>query len=181
MAVSTTVQLPAAPAGGGSLDYIPLGGNGIVAPHAAYGVKDFTVTADASGGKLAMIIKLDNRFCSLVSWVEVTNAQAISADEEVRMTVKGNLSPSQTLQGQLHADSSVLDNETLAATWSPTPFLYPGGGTDLAEIVVNMRNTNGDVMEVSALIYLFDIRARELAPIQGLLQPGSGYSTNTHP
>ena len=153
----------------GVVDRIPLGGDGFRAPIAAYAVVGHAVTGAVGGGLAALQVNMDPRFCSLVSWIAMQNAQVADADGDYRFAVfgTGGRIPVQTDSGL--AVSIAIGSSTLEKTWAPTPFILPGGSGPGAALIGQMLNVDADVYSLSALIYLFDIRVRETTPMGPLL------------
>ncbi len=170
MAVAVTVTLPATPSTG-SLTYVPLGGDGFTAPQAAYVVRALQVTGDAGGGAATLTIHMDPRFTSLVAYVTAQNDQASSADADLRLVITpstGIQIAALTLQQPVVATSATVNSTTIGLTWNPTPLLMPGAA-NTGRIIMKMLNVLADEYRLSAHIYLFNIRVRELTPMGPLL------------
>jgi len=150
---------------------IPLGGNGFHAPIAAYEVSGFAITGDGSGGSLQGQINTDPRFTTLLSFVTMSIQQGTSADADVSFLLSGNAGfvPTQAESGPVVAVASLVDAGEIRKTWTPTPVILPGGNGANAHVRCNVLNVTGDVLGLSALFYIFDIRARELTPMGPLL------------
>ncbi len=178
MSVDATVTLPNQPAIGSSA-LVPLGGNGYSSPLGAYVVRDMQVTGDASGGRLRAEIKMDQAYCSLVSYVswEVDQPTPVamifrSRLETPNVTISDAI-PLQTDEGQQAHFALLGEANTVGKTWRPTPVILPGDGAngfvDIA--VVNLLN---NVLRFDALIYVFDNKVRESENLGNLLwQRGS--------
>lgn len=150
---------------------MPLGGDGFSAPHAAYSIVGAAVTGDASAGAATIRVNMDPRFCSLVSYVTLTDSQASAADAEQRITisdVSASRVPRLAFQGDVTAVAATISAQSIANTWYPGPLILPGGsvGPFIAGI---MTNVLADVYGMDTFIYLFDIRVRELTPMGPLL------------
>lgn len=167
ISVASVVTLPAQPTVG-TVRYIPLGGDGFSAPIAAYAIAGHAVTGDAGGGNASMRIIMDNRYTSLVSWCTMANIQVASADADFRIILFGPGVPTQVDAGVITAISATVQPTTISRQWNPTPTILAGGDA-VASISFIMLNVNLDVLDLSALIYLFDLRARELTPMGPLL------------
>ncbi len=150
---------------------IPLGGNGFHSPIAAYEVSGVTATGDASSGHLRITVVMDPRYTALCSFVTMAIQQATSADADVNMLLAGNAGfvPTQGLTGPVTAVASLVTSAEVRQTWTPTPVILPGGNQANAHTRVDVLNVDGDVLNLSALFYIFDIRARELTPMGPLL------------
>lgn len=169
MAVSETIVLPNQPSSG-RLTRIPLGGDGFYAPTAAYAVTNFALTGDVSGGAVTHLVTMDNRFCSLVSWISFTIAQATAADADFRVSIGGTtgIIPVFVENNAAVATSAVVNALTVGKTIVPPPAVLPGGG-DPGIIAVRTLNVDTDVVTMNAMIYIFNIRAREKTPMGPLL------------
>lgn len=169
--VSETVALPLQPTTG-VISRIPLGGDGFTAPIAAYAVQQFQVTGDAGGGSAGLILSLDERFCSLVSYVTVSINQGTPADADFRLNIGASSSPNpqapQNLQGAMVATAATLGTTTVSTTWNPTPMIYPGAGSG-PFVQALFENVLADVYRMHAYIYLFNVRVRETTPMGPLL------------
>ena len=128
------------------------------------------MTGDVSGGNAALQIQMDPRYCALVAWLSFADVQVSSADADVRFALFGSLGriPIQIDSGLVVATSATVSSSTLERTWAPQPFMLPGDGGGAAAIVQAV-NVDADVYTMSAMIYLFDIRVRELTPMGPLL------------
>lgn len=171
MAVTTTFTPPAQPTTG-TLTYVPLGGDGYTAPQAAYAVLNHAVVGDATGGAATVLIEMDPRFCSLVSFVSFAVLQATSADIDYRLTVGistgGTQIPAHQESGVVVAISSTVSNAEINKTSAVAPMMLPGAG-QAGRISLSFLNVDTDTYRVSALIYLFNIRVRETTPMGPLL------------
>lgn len=178
ISVTNQVLLPSQPSGTGDVQFIPLGGDGFTAPHAAYTVRNFSSTGDATGGRVTQDIFMDPRYCSMISWVVSQIEQAIPADADCRISIDGSEQPGQVYAQNIKAAAAALGVQTISCQFSPRPFIYPGGGAP--RIHTSQANVNGDEYTLDCLIYLFNIRVRETTPFGWLLAAagGSGYSTS---
>lgn len=171
MSVNSTVVLPAQPSSG-TVTYVPLGGDGFTAPQAAYSVQNHAVTGDAGGGNLSVTVDMDPRFVSLVSFVSFRNAQATPGDAGYRLVVStaagGPQIPQLLESNVLTAISGTISSSTINHTAKLQPMLLPGAGNS-GRVVVQMLNVLADLLQMSALIYLFDIRVRETTGMGPLL------------
>ncbi len=159
MSVSDSFVLPGVPAIG-TVELIPLGGDGMSAPHSCYTVSFFEVAADASAGTAQLTVTLDDRYCSLIGWatafIDGTNTSQV-----VRMQITGAGTP------------AIIDNITLdgfaeqsdvSKIWYPPTWVLPGA-TRVCSIRFTCKNTDGDDPTLSFVVYNFHIQARELTNI----------------
>lgn len=165
--VTETLTLPAQPATG-SVFRIPLGGDGFTAPIAAYSIKGFNLVGDAGGNNVEQIVIMDDRFCSLISWVTLRNVQATELDADVILKVSGSQTPAQMFHELVVASAVAISTTTIVKTFIPTPFVLPGGPA-VGNFSTRVLNVLADVVSVDALIYLFDITVREKTPMGPLL------------
>jgi len=154
------------------VDYIPLGGNGFTAPFAAWSVEAMTVTGDATGGAASLGVSMDMRYVSLVAFVTVAVLQATAADADLRIQLTGSNTTDQGDNVIMPSISATVATRTAGTVWRPTPMLLPGGQSDTANlprISCRVLNVDTNVVELSTLIYLFNIRVREITPMGPLL------------
>lgn len=169
MTVQSNFTAPAQPTTG-TLEYIPLGGNGLTAPKAAYSVVGHLVDGNVSSGAMQIRMTMDPRYCSLVSWVTFQIIQATAADADVRVVI-GDVDlrvPKLIQQGPVVKTATLVNVNTVAGTFTPTPVILPGGGV-LPFIQVAALNVDGDSLSFDALVYLFRIDVREKTPMGPLL------------
>ncbi len=168
--VNEIVRLPAQPTTG-LVDYVPLGGDGYTAPFAAYSIVDMEVAGDASAGHVRMAVEMDPRFASLVAFFVHEIQQGTPATADVRLSVAGPQVPSQTMQDNVDDISSTVADSNISLQFAPTPYILPGGhkAGSVPRIFSRSLNVDGDTYRLSALIYLFNIRVREVTPMGPLL------------
>lgn len=115
---------------------------------------------------MTLEIEMDPRFVSLVSYLCGQVQQGTSTDREHRMTVSCDTMAEQVDQGDVTSIASTIASFEWGHTWEPRPALLPGGITggssETPRATWKMLNIDGDVYNLSALIYCFDIRAREV-------------------
>lgn len=169
VAVSNSVVLPLQPSTG-DVRYIPLGGDGFSAPVAAYNVIGLGVTGATGGGSASLTVTFDDRYAALLSYVSVANVQVASADADISIVLTaGSLGmPTQALQENVTAISAVVNAGTIRRTWSPTPVML-AGAEKRGVLSFTMVNVENDAYTLSCLIYLFNIRVREMTPMGPLL------------
>lgn len=165
--IISTVTLPAQPPVG-STTYIPLGGDGYSAPHAAYAVKGFSLAHDASGGNAHIGVTMDNRFCSLVSYCTGAIKQITSADAGMSFELLGPTIATVALVGPVAAVISLVDTQEVRKTWEVPPLVLPGG-SEVGTLSLQVENVLNDSSLIDVLIYLFNIRVRELTPMGPIL------------
>lgn len=171
ISVTQTVVFPAQPAVG-QLFYVPLGGDGFVSPFAAYSLRSFQASGDASGTFISMNVNLDPRFVSLVAWVTVQIQQGTSADADFRIDVASD-ETGIISSGAIEAVASDVSGLEVSRTFSPHPTLLPGGSKN-SRVVAAFDNVDGDEYFMDVWCYLFNIRVRETTPIAPLLWAAGG-------
>ncbi len=165
-AVTETLVLPAQPVSG-SVQRIPLGGDGFYAPQFAYQIKTFSLTGDATGTSLTHVVKMDERYCALIAYVTVRINQATAAAADVMFQVGGAGVPDFAEQGPVTEISATVNSGTIRKTWVPPPIILPYGGEPT--LTMKVLNVDTDVVQLHAQIYAFDARVRELTPMGPLL------------
>ncbi len=170
MSVTEAITLPAQPVAG-TVDYLPLGGDGFTAPFAAYNIIDFNLTGDASGGRVSNSVNMDMRYCSLVAYFSYAIQQATPAAANMRQVLTADSVAEQSLQGEVPAIDAAIAVRTVSQTWNPTPIVMPGAvsAQNLPRIFARAVNVDGDDYFLNALIYLFNVRVREVTPMGPLL------------
>lgn len=168
--ISVTVELvlPSQPVIG-EVDYLPLGGDGFQAPFAAYQVRGLGAVSDAGGGFTQIRCVMDERYCSLVSTVMIRNIQTTPANADVRLRLSALRMAGVDLSELKVAQDIALGTSTITRTWEPPPIVLPGSGSTDTFVELRMENILADQLFLDALIYLFDIRVRELTPMGPLL------------
>lgn len=158
------------------MNYVPLGGDGINAPHAAYTVVGHKISGDVSGGDARLSVVMDPRFVSLVSWFHWSIDQGTAADADVSLILSASQGkvPLQSSAGPVVKTSATIQSSTIQKTWSPNPILLPGGDGPAPTLSGRALNVDGDDYFMSCFIYVFNIRVRELSPMGGLLWARGG-------
>ncbi len=155
MSVSETCALPGQPTAAGSSQYIPLGGDGVNTPFAAYAINDMIATGDAGGGVLDSIVTFDTRYVALIGYIDIRLAMATPADASFRISVGGSAVPGPQLQGVLTSINADLGVNTLQTVWVPPavlPPLIPGSDSSLS---LRWDNVLASVSTLNVLMYLF--------------------------
>lgn len=162
MAVTTTVAIPDQPATG-VIEFLPLGGNGKVAPLGCYMV-DVQLAGDASGGLATINVELDPRYTNLVAFYSAKVDSAATAPDffmDIRANAAATGFAGPSIVGTMpHTTIITLGNASFL--WYPPPIYYPRGGH------ISLTMTNVDATEVYAVVaevYCFDSDVRSLAPL----------------
>lgn len=163
MTVSTTLTMPDQPASG-QMSYIPLGGDGMNAPHSAYSIF-VTVAMDASGGNSQITMFFDERYTQMVSYMR-TEVVGVAANASCRQFVRldGDEICTST-EPALYWSGTAL----ASALWKPPGVIVSSRDKSDAYMFSQLVNTDGDTHNFTARVYNFDKRARELTPISVLL------------
>lgn len=159
MTVTSTQVLPAAPAAG-KLKYTPLGGNGFSAPHAAWEVH-LELAGDASGGQMKLVVEMDDRYCSLLSWVNIQATQTTPAD------VEGLLNIGEMAQRFDLLSVDVGSGSNIAELYKPPPLILPGGSLQILQFRTD--NVDNTTFNLKTYCLLFNIAVREKFPLGPLL------------
>lgn len=152
---------------------VPLGGNGFNAPQAAYIINNMSLTGDATGGTVQHRIRMDERFCSLIAFAAIAWDQATPAAATWNIQISGHTGSNLPIPPQLENRHIVEAAATVTATsiadiWQPVPFILPGAGGN-GQLFSQVVNNDTDVVRVSLLVYLFNVRVREISPMGPLL------------
>lgn len=159
MGIGQEFTLPNQPAAGSAV-YLPLGGNGFLAPHSAYSI-DMQITGDASGGGIAFRIDRDERFEHLI--------------QSMMLQVDGSAAIQYKFEVFRHADSIFINAGTSSATtaanadgayqlWTPPAMIDPSFWR------LKVTNVDGVQVKFKCLIYNFNIEASKKIPLNLLLQ-----------
>lgn len=162
MSVSESITLPGQPSAG-ILDIIPLGGDGFTAPKFAYQLRAMELVGDAGGGNVAMTMNMDPEWCSLVGYMTLRINQVAAADADFVFIIGGDGTATVALNGLAVATAAAVNSGTIWKTWRPEPLILPYGGNPVAS--VRVANVLNDVVQLDALVYVFDPRVRETTPL----------------
>jgi len=162
MSVQEVFTLPNQPSDG-TVEFIPLGGDGFTSPIGFYQLRDIQLAGDASGGSAQFLVTMDDRYVSLVSFVTGQVVQATGADVDFRWFLSGTFIATVIESGTDVNPSSTL-GDTPGHTWFPPPLLLPGGGA-VGTATIRWPNVNTEIYDISAHIFLFNIRVREFTQL----------------
>lgn len=160
MSESDIFELPGQPTTGSS-KFVPLGGDGFYSPSYAYHVS-MSIAGSAGGGFARCGINADPRFTSIVSHVTFLIEQATAGDADFQYSIGDMVAEA----GVLTATSLTISSFGISKVFRPPPVLWAGGEGDMA---VKYLNVDANTFYLQALIYLFDIRARETTALGPLL------------
>jgi hypothetical protein len=141
--------------------YEPLGGNGLVAPHAQYSIDNFETTGDASGGVINQTITCDPRYSCLLAFVSTTaSGGTISAAVGCRIVIRTTSAFEWAVAG---LGSYVSPDATSRLHWSPDPVF------DFDQIRIRWDNVDAASFRSDCIIYLFEKNVKQKVPLPTLL------------
>jgi len=128
------------------------------------------LVGDATGTTTTMVATMDPRFCSLISYVTFEVEQITKADKSVSISIQDSAmrTPPQFESEIIVATTAAIGPPEVAKTWIPVPIVL-GGGSVVPTIEVRCTNVDLDKHFLSVLVYIFDIRVREMTPMGPLL------------
>ena len=157
MSISLEYSLPTE-FSAGTITFDPLGGDGIVAPSAAYYLNGVALTGDASGGTATLTINLDRRYeCVVGNLTSKASGTGISGSVPTVLTVTPQLCVS------INAGAYTSIDDTSRVAWSPDAFF------DAQAVQVEWNNLNGATFALDAVVYLFRRGASQRSPLSTLL------------
>lgn len=172
MAVVNDFALPAQPLESvfGTVTYIALGGDGLIAPKGAYSIRGARIAGDATGGLASINCTMDNRFTSLCQFV-TGQGSGVTTSTDFKFVLTSDTQASVIDWGNdpVFVAASATN---CGHTWNPPPLLLPGN--EVARLEMDWPNVDGDTFFMDALIYLFDIDVRQKTPIGPLLWARGG-------
>ncbi len=169
MAVTGDFRIPQQPAEGtgadaltGSLELVPLGGDGISAPLIMWEVAA-TLAHDASGGNATINVRFDNRFLSLVTLANMRKSSAAGAIEcSWEMATRGPVEAPIFRAFQNAVPLNSLQSFNISV-WNPPPLM------NMDRLTVIVPNVTGDSMQLVATIYSFNINVLQRTPMYQIL------------
>lgn len=158
MAKTETIDLPNQPAENGSIDFIPLGGNGLVAPHSAF-YGSVNLVGNATGGLITITVNRDPRFEHVVAFLACDKLQEAAAG--FRFSIGR---PSTTIHNEgVTKASGMSGDEFTSIIYAPVAMI------DATHWVVRMTNVDTVEVRFKFLVYNFNIQASLKAPLPVLL------------
>jgi len=136
-----------------------------------YVVRNARVTGDATGGSANIQMTLDPNFVSMIGYVSLSITQTSNSTERLRFQHVGALVATMQ-ETRLTNFMTAGINPGVAETWLPPAMLIPGVSPGTTSIIVD--NVDTDVYLMNANIFLYDIRAMELFPIDLLVAARGG-------
>ncbi len=159
MSVVLEVTLPAQPASG-TVEFLPLGGDGRTAPHSMFLV-DIQGTGDATGNHLRLTINRDQRFEQLCSYMMLQNGSAAAVDYRMQVLTAG-AARQINVGATKHATIDVTFT-VASIIWAPPAYML-GDQWQMAT-----ANVDTIVSRLKVLLYNFDIQASKKTPLPLLL------------
>lgn len=154
MALLEEITLPGQP-GAGVTNYIPLGGNGFIAPQSAF-IIDFRKTGDATGGATRLVVNRDPRFEHIIQTLSIESDNAATQPYRFDLFVTNDTAFHHVGTTSV---SAVLTRLYNVQQWSPPQVIAP------VKWQAAMDNIDGDVLRFKCIVYNFNIRASELIPL----------------
>lgn len=118
-------------------------------------------------------VGMDMRYCALVAWMVFEQEQATPGDILGVMALRGSASdtPSQVVAGTFESVAAATATRTIQKQFTPIPCILAGGQISpaVARIEAHAPNVLADEYFFSALIYLFNVQARQTTPLAPLL------------
>lgn len=173
MTVALAWELPAQPGGvSGIQTWVPLGGDGLTAPLAAYSLRAIRLDG-ATSGPASIACTLDPRFCSMVSYATAAVGGTLSTDMWIKITVESDSHAVMVKTQEVPLTDSDLGSHQCQLLFQPPPVVLPGGG-DGAILRAQFEDQTNAEYYLDAYILLFDIRVRELTPYPFLVAGRGG-------
>ena len=162
MAVSSSLTMPDQPADG-FVDYIPLGGDGFRTPF-QMGQIFFRSAGDATGGQHFVTLFIDPVYTWVLNWMEGRRTVAGAAADLIF-----NVTP--TASGLFHQSYTEVNATTQPVIFTPPPLLLEtiDAAQTLPRISLETSNVNGENVTLTAQLWAFDKRARELGFMRDMM------------
>ena len=178
MAVGTTQQLPEEPTIG-SLEFVPLGGDGWIAPQSMY-VGRTQSTGDASGGAHSITINADPRFTQICAVLEAEFEAAAAARFAKLVVQERSIASRVNFAGDSSFDAGLeaTGSNTAFLGWNPPPHALRYTEENPSFVQFLCTNVNAEDIYLEFRLFNFNIRAPEVALWQWLAssQPARPYS-----
>lgn len=163
MSIFQSVVLPSQPVAG-SLEYIPLGGDGLTAPQSAW-FMDMQITGDATGGAIRAVVLRDDRFEHILQFmsVETDSATAVSYRMDIFRGAKASSAQAFHNVGTTQL-SSVTGHVLACQLWTPPAVIGP------VQFEAKVPNVDTELFKFKLLIYNFQVDASKRVPLNILFQ-----------
>jgi len=156
------------------MDFIPLGGDGKVAPSGCYFVR-LEVDGDASGGNATLTINLDPRYTNLVAYVNLLIQVDAAAGDFLlgTFTGTGQAAAAPQVVGTIPQVATAVNSNNGMFLWYPPPVFYQQEG----QVFAAMPNVSAtETYKLAAEIFIFDPDIRRLTPLPFLMMNVPGVS-----
>jgi len=163
VSITETITLPNQPAVG-TLEYIPLAGDGLAAPQSAFFL-DHQITGDASGGFIRWQVHRDGRFSHLLQFMSAESDSITAISYRFDIFRGANASTAQAFHNVGTTGlSSVSGNVLAAQIWTPPAVIDP------VKFELKLPNADGEEHKFKMLIYNFKVDASKRVPLNILFQ-----------
>lgn len=153
MAISEQVILPAEPAAG-SLQFIPLAGNGYQSPQSAF-LLNMQITGDASAGRIRFIVARDARFEQITQFMSIESNSATAIDYNMQYFRAGVGITNAGKTEISSVDSAVIAHKM----WVPPAVM------NCTKWECSVDNVDLEVHKFKLLIYNFRVDASKVTPL----------------
>ena len=174
MSVSITGALGAGQPDESQIVWVPLGGDGKLAPLGCYMAR-LEIVGDAGGGTATVSIRGDERYTNIAAFMGF-EVEAAAAAPDFRMRMFNDAQATQpvvNIVGTAPHVATTVATVNSAFLWYPPPILYARGGIwEAACLNVAATETYRLVVE----IFIFDADIRQIAPLPMLLANFPGVS-----
>lgn len=170
MAVAIEYSIPDGGVAGVELEYVPLGGDGIVAPHSYYAF-EVGLGGDVSGTTAAITVRTDERYTCIPAFL-LAHMEDAAAAVDVEMLVAASSVDRAALR--LNLDAIDVGGQARAQhCWRPPPMILIGRRREGTMTPPWMRlvadNTNGVTYRLIGRVYNFDVNVHQVTPLSTLL------------
>jgi len=168
VSVSSVITLPAQPVSG-LVEQQSLSGNGYSAPHSETHIR-INLAADASGGIATLEFLWDQRWASILSWVNLTvNGLGLDVGVLYRYAITGNVSLGVTKTLVANGVGAIDD----VSDWIPPPQIasVPAVGQTQPSLRVVTQNLDGDTYQLDACLMNYKKDVLQVVPLARLYAP----------
>ena len=142
-----------------------------------YTLRNFAITGDATGGEHTLSVIMDPNYCSMLGYASM-QIDLSAANRGLHWQFASSAVPAQFENITLARLASGIQGAQIAHTWMPPSMINPGGVDQVPTLICSVVNTDTEILNLQAVIFLFDIRARESALYSHLIAArGAQYSS----
>lgn len=151
-----------------------LGGDGFTSPKGMYTITNFLITGDGTAGSKRLEIIMDPDYCSMVGYASMTEPSTALMD--LRWTLVGAPGGAVPLQVRVQrvVNISTSVGVQISDMWLPPATINPGTADQVPTLAIQIANVDLLVMQMHAVIFTYDIRAREDARYAALVAARGG-------